>query len=183
MRREWIMRSPDGDGGGAPPPQPPQPPQPRRAGSMTLRESTTAEAEGGLDPANQSLADALKVMMRLLQAGMVILAVLYVLSGLQSVKEGERAIRLLFGKKVDENLEPGVRWSAPYPMGELVKVNRGYRELDLNKDFWIYVPEGAVDPSPDKQTPTHFAQARPGRERLGDHGRWKYRAHQVEGGV
>jgi regulator of protease activity HflC (stomatin/prohibitin superfamily) len=157
MRREWIMRSPEGDGGGATPPKPsqfPQPPVPRRAGSMTLRDSTTVEAEGGLDPANQSLADALKVMMRLLQAGMVILAVLYVLSGLQSVREGERAIRLLFGKKVDENLEPGFRWSAPYPMGELVKVSRGYRELDLNKDFWIYVPDGAVDPSPDKQAPT-----------------------------
>jgi membrane protease subunit HflK len=150
MSREWIRRSPDAPGaeGG------PGPAAPRRAGSMTLREGVQGPGENALDPANQSLADALKVMMRLLQAGMVILGILYVLSGLQSVKEGERAIRLLFGKKVDENLEPGFRWSAPFPMGELVKVSKGYRELDISKDFWIYIPPGTVDPSPDKQPPT-----------------------------
>ena len=146
------LHSPDAPGDGGAPVRP-TPPPPRRAGSMTLREGVQGPGENALDPANQSLADALKVMMRLLQAGMIVLGILYVLSGLQSVKEGERAIRLLFGKKVDENLEPGFRWSAPFPMGELVKVNKGYHELDISKDFWIYIPAGA-DPSPDKQAPT-----------------------------
>jgi membrane protease subunit HflK len=150
MNREWIRRAPEepGSEGG------PAPAAPRRAGSMTLREGVQGPGENAMDPANQSLADALRVMMRLLQVGMVVLGVLYVLSGLQSVKEGERAIRLLFGKKVDENLEPGFRWSAPFPMGELVKVNSQYRVLDISKDFWIYIPAGAVDPSPEKQAPT-----------------------------
>jgi len=128
----------------------------RRAGSVTLRrgESTPSEPGNLLDPANQSLADALRVMLRLLQAGMVVLGVLYVLSGLQSVKEGEKGIRLLFGKVSARDLDPGFHWSAPYPLGELSKVNRGYQEFQVDKEFWVYVPEGTVDASPDKLAPT-----------------------------
>jgi membrane protease subunit HflK len=121
----------------------------RRAGSLTLRE---AGEDGGLnlDPANQSLADALRVMLRLLQAGMVVLGILYLLSGMQRVNEGERGIRLIFGQIRESNIEPGFHWSPPYPIGELVRVPQGYQELDISKDFWVDVPAGMVDTSIEK---------------------------------
>src|SRR5436190_19042654 len=85
-------------GGGEPPPSPAlQSPTPRRAGSMTLREGVQGPGTSPLDPANQSLADALRVMMRLLQVTMLILAILYLGSGMHRVNEGERGIQLLFG--------------------------------------------------------------------------------------
>jgi len=126
---------------------------PRRAGSVTLKQNSDAEGEQSmLDPANQSLADSLRVMMWLLQAGMLILAGLYVLSGIQTVREGEQGIRLLFGRKQATNLEPGATWSAPYPLGELVKVGQGERSLLIDRDFWQYVEAGG-DPSPEKLVP------------------------------
>ena len=64
---------------------------------MTLREGVQGPGTSPLDPANQSLADALRVMMRLLQVTMLILAILYLGSGMHRVNEGERGIQLLFG--------------------------------------------------------------------------------------
>jgi regulator of protease activity HflC (stomatin/prohibitin superfamily) len=126
---------------------------PKRAGSVTLTQQTESDGERSmLDPANQSLADSLRVMMWLLQAGMLILAGLYVLSGIQTVREGEQGIRLLFGRKQATNLEPGATWSAPYPLGELVKVGQGERSLLIDRDFWQYVEAGG-DPSPEKLVP------------------------------
>jgi regulator of protease activity HflC (stomatin/prohibitin superfamily) len=123
---------------------------PRRAGSVSFqREGGVADEASMLDPANQSLADALRVMMGLLQLAMLVLAGLYLLSGIQTVREGERGIRLLFGAKQATNLEPGASWSAPYPLGELIKVNQGEQRLELSRDFWQYVEQGG-DPSADK---------------------------------
>lgn len=143
------LRFPDETGGGlAGMPPSDLTPRERRAGSVTLREGAAAPGggaaglESAVDPANQSLADALRIMLRFLQVGMVALAVLYVLSGLEKVNEGERGIRMLFGKRVESNLEPGFHWSAPYPIGQLVKVKQGYSDMDISKDFWIDVPAG-----------------------------------------
>jgi membrane protease subunit HflK len=147
MSRLWCeLRSPDapGEASGAPLP-------PRRAGSVVLREGTEAAEFNALDPANQSLADALRFMLRILQAGMLVLAVMYAFSGVKSVREGERGIRLLFGRIQAQNLETGLHWSAPYPMGDLVRVQQFPREMDISKDFWIYIAPGTVDPSPEKQ--------------------------------
>jgi len=129
---------------------------PRRAGSVSLRGTgARADESSPLDPANQSLADALRIMLGLLQVGMVILAGLYALSGLGSVKEGEQGIRLLFGAKEGPALDPGLRISAPYPLGELVKVNRGYKEIAIDRDFWVYVPDGTPEgTSVEKLAPT-----------------------------
>jgi len=167
--RDGIRRSPDadrpggGDGGGSGggfettqggvPAAGPL--SPRRAGSVTLRQGPRDDGTGSpLDPANQSLADALRIMLRLVQAAMIGLAALYVLSGFQTVREGYQGIRLLFGRVNARDLDPGFRWSAPYPLGELVKVDRGSRAISIDRDFWVYVPEGTPDPSPDKLSPT-----------------------------
>jgi membrane protease subunit HflK len=161
---------PNGGGGGVP--------APRRAGSVVLREATETDATF-TDPANQSLADALKVMLRLLQFGMFALAVLYVFSGMKKVNEGERGIRLLFGKEVESNLGPGFHWTPPFPVGELVKVQEGYQELDIGREFWVDIPDGAVDTSVDKLpgTPSLNPGARGGSVITGDgniaHTKWK----------
>ncbi|MBK9188106.1 MAG: hypothetical protein IPM33_04040 [Phycisphaerales bacterium] len=111
--------------------------------------------EGGspLDPANQSLAEALRVMYRLLQAGMMVLLLLFTLSGVTWVNEGELGVRLLFGKVRESDLKPGFRWSAPYPLGQLEKISTGVRDVTLDRSFWVFIQPGTVDPSLDKLTP------------------------------
>lgn len=119
----------------------------RRAGSVNLRAAGADRLsdESPLDPANQSLADALKIMLRLLQVGMAILAGLYCLSGLQSVREGEQAIRLLFGARQGEPMDPGLRISTPFPLGEMIRVDRGLKDYAIDKDFWVYIPDNAAE--------------------------------------
>lgn len=94
-----------------------------------------------LDPAHQSLSEAIRITFRILQLAMVVLAVLFAFSGFQSVKEGEQGIRLLFGKVETARLDPGFRFSFPYPAGELVKVSTGAVNLSIDKSFWPYVDE------------------------------------------
>lgn len=154
-----ILLAPDGDGplsngtdetsGIAPTPL-----ASRRAGSMMLREGAgTMGAGAGLDSANQSLADALNVVYKLVIFTMIGLAIAWVMSGFRVVNEGSRGVRVLFGSIQDSNLEPGFRWSAPFPFGELISIEQGYREVPLKNEFWFFVPAGA-DPAPDKNTPT-----------------------------
>ncbi len=110
---------------------------------MQLREAAPSMGGGGgADPANQSIADALKISFFLLKIGMLALGVLYALSGFQFVKEGEQGIRLLFGKIEDANVEPGFRYSWPYPLGAMERVETGANELSVNDVFWVEIDGG-----------------------------------------
>jgi regulator of protease activity HflC (stomatin/prohibitin superfamily) len=116
----------------------------RRNVSMSFRGAgagSTIDPTDAMDPANQSLQDALKFTYRLVQIAMVILAVMFILSGLRTVKEGEQGIRLLFGKRDPELVQPGPAFSAPYPLGELVKVSTGVVTIDIVDSFWPYLSE------------------------------------------
>lgn len=129
---------PPGNGG------PPEPAPQRRRGnaSVTLRRAEGEQGEiASLDPATKSLADALRVTFRLLQVGMVILVVLYLLSGFQSVKESERGIRLRFGRVVAANLPPGFQFSLPAPFGDLVKVQTGLQTQEIKTQFFPHLSE------------------------------------------
>ncbi|GMV25026.1 MAG: hypothetical protein AMXMBFR58_10570 [Phycisphaerae bacterium] len=116
------------------------------AGSESVRRGVSAsltspgmsgiDPADAMDPANQSLQDAIRITYRLVQLGMVVLAVLFLFSGMRGVKEGEQGIRLLFGKRDPELVQPGLGFSAPYPLGELVKVSTGVVSLDLSDEFW-----------------------------------------------
>jgi regulator of protease activity HflC (stomatin/prohibitin superfamily) len=91
----------------------------------------------------------------LLKVGMAALGVAFLLTGFQRVNEGEQGIRLLFGQVQATNLEPGLRWSAPYPIGELRRISKqGLDGVSIDKDFWVFIQEGTTDPSPDKLAPT-----------------------------
>lgn len=128
-----------GFGGGAPTERMPVE-TPRRAASLTLRgEEALERRAASMDAANQSLADALRITYRLLQVVMVALIALFVFSGFQQVTEGETGIRITLGKIDGGKLEPGFRFSLPYPLGKIEKVQTGQRRLDLNNSFWFFV--------------------------------------------
>ena len=90
---------------------PPEEEAPRRAASARLevrggpgREAMLREA---LDPANQSLRDALRLSFRVLQLVMVVLVVVFLFSGLKTIEPGQIGLRLQLGQLEEEALEPG----------------------------------------------------------------------------
>jgi membrane protease subunit HflK len=124
---------------------------PSRAASVQLRRRDERVDNASLmDPANQSLAEALRITFRLLQLAMFVLVVLYIGSGFQSVKANERGVRLVFGDVAAQDLRPGFHFSAPYPIGELVKVDVGNKELNIDRMFWPYVEPGRENQGADQ---------------------------------
>ncbi len=117
----------------------------QRPSSVTLRERSGApdtDFASRMDPANQSLADALRITYRLVQLGMVALLGLFLLSGFKTVSEGERGVRLLFGRQQAADLAPGAQWAWPSPIGELVKVQTGAVTEQVNRAFFPNVQVG-----------------------------------------
>lgn len=125
------------DGGGERPDLPPVGGE--RAASVTFDRgpgSEEAVSAALMDPANQSLADALRITFRLVQLAMLVLAGLFLLSGFQTVRENESGIRLVFGRIDRDQLPPGFQFSWPYPVGEIVKVRTGLVSLTEDRAFW-----------------------------------------------
>ena len=99
-----------------------------------------------LDPANQSLAEALRKSFRVLKLIMLVLVVLYFLSGWFSVKPNERGVVLRYGRVVGAGpnntageavLGPGWHWSWPYPIERWVTVSSSERELPVRFMFQL----------------------------------------------
>lgn len=135
-----MSHSPGADPAGNTPTPPASSARPQ---SVRLREQTGERADQGtlLDPANQSLADALRITYRLLQIAMVLLLGMFLLSGFQTVQANERGVRLMFGKPVADNLEPGFQFSFPYPVGELLRVDAGATTVALDDSFYPRIAE------------------------------------------
>lgn len=114
----------------------------RRAASVQLRRQGEGQPEAGLmDPAHQSLADALRITLRLVQLTMLVLAGFFVFSGARTIREGESGVRLLFGEVQAEDLKPGFQFSWPFPIGDLIKVQTGNQVMNLDTAFWPYLTE------------------------------------------
>jgi len=101
---------------------------------------TELRSDASLDPANQSLADALRMSFRILKLLMLVLVVLYFLSGWFSVKPGENGVILRFGrilgagqgeKALDARLDPGWHWSWPYPFERWETVSVSERTIPI----------------------------------------------------
>ena len=137
-----------------------------RPASVTLRQGEGAEAGSMLDPANQSLAEALRITFWVLQLGMLVIFGLFLLSGFQTVKENEKGIRLLFGRVTsDEPLDPGFRFSWPYPIGELVKVGtRDAVQLEVDEAFWPSLTAAQKTQSIAELAPAGRLQLKPGSD-------------------
>lgn len=105
------------------------------------------------DPANQSLSDALRKSFSVLKVLMLVLVVLYFLSGLFSVKPGERGVILRLGKLVASGggssqaavLEPGWRWSWPFPIDEWQTVPVNERQIEISFALSLTAKEEATD--------------------------------------
>lgn len=118
----------------------PDPGPPRRAASITLTQTGGASSDAlSLDPAQRSLADALRITFFLLQAGMAVLILLFLVSGARKVNEAERGVRLTFGRIVAQDIGPGLHFSWPFPIGEFLTVQTGQQSLDLKKSFWFHL--------------------------------------------
>lgn len=99
---------------------------------------------GTLDPANQFLAEALSKSFRILKLVMLVLVVLYFLSGLFAVKPNEVGLKLRYGRVVGAGdnsanpvLQPGWHWSWPYPFERWVTVPTSERELPIEFMFML----------------------------------------------
>ena len=127
--------------------------------------SAEFEVDGGdptqfrdaLDPANQSLADALKLSYRVLQLAILALAVIFIFSGFQTVRENSTGLRTLFGRIVgevgDQQVGPGLQVFWPYPVGEIVTVPLK-RTVEVNNAFFPMLrtrgPGGGAEQSIDQ---------------------------------
>ena len=111
-----------------------------RAASVRLRDGQTIQTQQDLlDPAQQSLADALKVTLRFVQLGMLVLLVLFVFSGVTSVREGEVGLQLTFGEIKGEPRDPGFHFALPSPVGDFVKIDTGTKRFNEVEGFWPYL--------------------------------------------
>lgn len=107
---------------------------------------------GALDPASQSLADALNRSFAVLKMIMLILIVVYAFSGVFSVKPNEAGAIVRFGRIVgtgpgeqlaDAVLEPGWHLSWPYPIDRWIIVPTSERELKVDFLFQLSEQEQA----------------------------------------
>lgn len=110
------------------------------------RAAPGASADGGVDTAQQSLADALRVSFNVLKVLMILLVVGYlVFSGLFIVEEQQRLVLLRFGKIVGgtdgQVYGPGIYWSLPYPIYEKKWVKVAPQQLTVNDSFWFEITE------------------------------------------
>ncbi|MEE9403249.1 MAG: SPFH domain-containing protein [Algisphaera sp.] len=108
---------------------------------------THAADTPAVDPAQQSLADALKVSFWLLRALMIALVIAYVcFSGMYQVAENEAAVVTRFGKIVGaedgtEVKAPGFHFGLPFPIQEVVRVPTNERTLRVDRTF-VYEDPG-----------------------------------------
>jgi regulator of protease activity HflC (stomatin/prohibitin superfamily) len=77
-------------------------------------------SEEPLDAANQSLADALRSSFSILKGIMFIIVVLYLFSGVQSIKGHEQALVLRMGRLLPEVHEAGLVWALPFPIDQIL---------------------------------------------------------------
>lgn len=139
-----------------------------------------------LDPANQSLAEALSISFNVLRLVMVALIVWWVaVSGATNVEEGYVGVRLWFGQIAGEPgkqvLEPGgPYWGPPDPLGRFIKAPTTTQTVMIDKAFWFFMPPDLLaELSLDAMVQYSDPQLTPGRDGslvTGDsnivHGQW-----------
>jgi len=92
-----------------------------------------------MDPANQSLGEALRLSYRLLQVVILALIVLFIFSGFQTIREGYTGVRTFFGRIAgepgQEQLDPGFTPFWPYPVGEIITLPVR-RSVEVDRAFF-----------------------------------------------
>ena len=92
------------------------------------------------DPAQKSLADAMRVSFGILKVIMVLMLIAYLATGVFTVEPQEKVVRLQFGKIIGEGdgqvYEQGWYVGWPYPIEEKVKVPITQRSVPIRNAFW-----------------------------------------------
>lgn len=118
---------------------------PRRAASAQFVVEGDVGSEAALreamDPANQSLGEALRLSFRVLQVVILVLIVLFFMSGFQTVGENQSGVLSRWGRIVpvdgQESLQPGLQFSGlPYPAAEFIIFDADNRSVQLNQKYW-----------------------------------------------
>jgi len=92
--------------------------------------------EEPLDPASQSLADALRSSFQVLKGIMVLVVIFFLFSGMLMVDQNEVVVVSRFGRLQGEPRGPGLHFGFPYPIDEKVKVSTSPQILEI-EDFWL----------------------------------------------
>lgn len=104
------------------------------------------------DPASESLAEALNLSLKILKGIMLLLIVLFLGSGIFMVEQHEVAMVLRLGKiqgtMADRILKPGLHWTWPYPLSEVVKVPMGRMHTMNIEEFWYREEPSGKGPIP-----------------------------------
>ena len=93
------------------------------------------------DPAQKSLADALRVSFAVLKFVMVVLVILFFGSGVFVVDQGEVAIVTRFGSIVgsgeDRIVKPGkLHFAMPYPIDQVIRIPTVEQQIKITETFW-----------------------------------------------
>lgn len=124
---------------------------PRRAASaqfvVDADESDRTSLREAMDPANQSLAEALRLSYRVLQVVMLVLVVLFIFSGWKSVSSDQTGVLTVWGRIAEVGgsraLTPGLKFSRwPYPAGEFILFQEENLAVDLGNRFWPMLRPG-----------------------------------------
>jgi regulator of protease activity HflC (stomatin/prohibitin superfamily) len=94
--------------------------------------------EAPLDPASQSLSDALRASFWLLKLVMIVILGCFAFSGMFIVDANEVAIVSHFGSPSKTPLRPGFHPAWPYPIDEVIRVTTSTRTLKV-EDFWLVI--------------------------------------------
>jgi len=113
---------------------------PDRAGHDHDHEHPLTVIEEPLDPANQSLADALRLSFRVLKLVMFLLIVAFLLSGIFMVDQKEVVVVTRFGRPVGDPRKPGLNFAWPYPIDALIKVPTSLQTQRVDA-FWLKLSE------------------------------------------
>ncbi len=96
-----------------------------------------------LDPAQQSLSDALRVSFMILKGIMACLLIAYCFTGIFRVEANQVAVRLQFGKIIGEGggqvYTTGWHFGWPYPIEQKIYLPTNLQAFSIDRSFWFSV--------------------------------------------
>lgn len=100
-------------------------------------------AEGPIeDTGSRALSDALRASFAIVKVVMIVLVLVFIGSGIFTVTSQEKAIVLRFGKPTgtgeNQLLGPGIHWSFPYPIDEVVRIPIGESQTVRSTAGWYF---------------------------------------------
>lgn len=99
-----------------------------------------APHEPGLDAAQQSLSDALRVSFTVLKVLMFFLMLVYIFSGIFRVEGEDLGVRYRFGEQVG-TYQTGWHFGLPFPIEETIVVPGNLQSVRLDESFWYNNPD------------------------------------------